>query len=264
MKTKILLCQTTSSMLPEENLSKAKRILKKASDTDAQFVVFPEYFMAYYPSDSYVDLAESVEGSFVQGMCQLAKEHQIWILFGCNEKSIDETERCYNTILLVSNQGEIRGSYRKTHLFDAFSFQESKDTIPGETYFSPTSSPFGKIGIGTCYDLRFPEIARYEAKYGCEIMCYPSAWVKGENKYNQWKTLLKARAIENGMFVIGCCHYSDRMYMGRSLVVNPSGHVVAEGFEKEELISCTIDTIEVKKARDLVPVFRHLRKEFGE
>ena len=99
--------------------------------------------------------------------------------------------------------------YRKTHLFDAFSWKESDSTLPGEVLHEPVNTPLGKAGLGTCYDLRFPEPARIQALKGAEVLIYPSAWVDGPDKFMQWEALLRARAIENTVFTIGCCHYSE-------------------------------------------------------
>ena len=205
--------------------------------------------MTYYPdyTKSYQKKAQSMDGEFVTSMKNQARKYRMWIVFGMNEISVDEN-KTWNTMIVLDAEGNLAGTYQKTHLFDAYQWKESKDTIPGDKLFEPLKTPLGMLGIGTCYDLRFPEIARNAALCGAQVMLYPSAWVKGENKYMQWETLLRARAVENEMYVIGCCHYSKEHYMGRSLGFGPSGELLVEGKEKEELLFCDICLDKIEKS----------------
>ena len=255
---KIAIAQTTSSGNWRQNIEKAKQFIKDAKKENACLIVFPEYFMNYYPDEDhkYVRKAQTLNGDFVQEMRQLAKKYGMWILFGMNEWTIDETKN-YNTIVVLDDKGEHRSDYRKTHLFNAYNWQESKDTLAGNRFFDPVKSPAGKIGLGICYDLRFPEVARYEALAGAEIMIYPSAWVKGEGKFMQWETLLRARAIENEMYVLGCCHYSDKHYMGKSTGFGPDGKRLYLGEAKEQLLFAQIDLEQIKMIRKANPIFKN-------
>lgn len=127
--------------------------------------------------------------------------------------------------------------------------------------FTPIKTPAGVIGLGICYDLRFPELARYEALSGTQVMLYPAAWVKGKGKFMQWETLLRARAIENEMYVLGCCHYSKEHYMGRSTGFAPDGTRLYLGEEKEELLYAQIDKEQIQNIRTANPVFENRRKD---
>lgn len=264
MKQKIALAQCTSFYEEQKNLDKAEIYIKSAKNQGAELIVFPEYFMTYYPvkGKSHVKKAQSVTGAFATAMGQLAQYYGIWVVFGMNEAAENKAaQKSYNTILVMDDEGRIQGKYQKTHLFDAFHWKESKDTLPGKELFSPIESPVGIIGIGVCYDLRFPELARNAALHGAKVMLYPSAWVKGDGKFRQWKALLQARAIENGCFVLGCCHYSKEHYMGRSLAISPTGEILKEGKEQEELILCEIDLAEEEKIRTEVPVLKNRRAD---
>lgn len=262
MTSVIALAQTTSSINYKENLQKAESFIKKAKLQKAELLVFPEYFMTYYPDHkkSYQEKAQSIDGEFVTTMKQWAKRYQMWIVFGMNEISVDKN-KTWNTMIVLDKEGNLAGTYQKTHLFDAYQWKESEDTIPGDRLFEPLKTPVGMLGIGICYDLRFPEIARKAALCGAQVMLYPSAWVKGKGKYTQWKTLLRARAIENEMYVIGCCHYSEDHYMGRSLGFGPSGELLVQGKEKEELLFCEVSLDEIEKVRHANPVFQNRRTE---
>lgn len=267
MNTVVAAAQCRASAEPEENILKAERFCREGFDKNVQFLIFPEYFMTYYPTDraKYFKKAQSLDGPFVKEMKILARKYGQWILFGMNEKPKRKSGgRCYNTAVLMDDQGTVRSVYRKAHLFDAFSWQESKDTLPGNALHEPVDTPFGRIGLGICYDLRFPEPARIQALKGAEMLVYPSAWVDGPDKFMQWETLLRARAIENGVFVIGCCHYSKEHYMGRSLAYDPSGRKLAEGGSGEELIVLTTDTDKAAQAKKQVPSVKNRRTDLYE
>ena len=199
---KIAIAQTTSSRNWRENIEKAQQYIKKAKEEEAVMIIFPEYFMNYYPDTehNYTKKAQSLHGEFVQAMKMLAKEFKMWIIFGMNEQTVDETKN-YNTIVILNDLGELVSDYKKTHLFNAYKWNESMNTLKGDCLFTPIKTPAGVIGLGICYDLRFPELARYEALSGTQVMLYPAAWVKGKGKFMQWETLLRARAIENEMYV---------------------------------------------------------------
>ena len=100
--------------------------------------------------------------------------------------------------------GDIVQVYHKTHLYDAFGFKESDNIKPGDKFFEPIDTPFGKIGLFVCYEVRFPEIARYQRKMGADIIIMPTAWVKGDLKSHQFRTLITARAIENTVYLCAC------------------------------------------------------------
>lgn len=246
------------------NLMLAEHYILEAKAAGAILVVFPEYFMFPCTEDiqAYINNAQAVDGCFTSRMKQLANRHKIWILFGMNEKSDSSNDKkCYNTLVLLNSNGVIHGIYRKTHLFDAFNWQESSHTLPGDALFIPISTPFGKLGLGTCYDLRFPEVARHAARLGADLLIYPSAWVHGEQKVVQWKTLLAARAIENTITVIGCSQYIQDTFIGQSYACDPFGRVLAEGSEKQELLLVPVSSEVNEHARSLIPSLNNMRKD---
>ncbi len=261
MIKKIGLAQVDSSADWKGNIKKADRYAREAARQQVKLLLFPEYFMTYYPlrDGSYQEKGQKIDGEFVQEMENIGKRYGIWIAFGMNEIG-DEKERNYNTIIVSDHEGNQRGSYKKAHLFDAYRWKESKQTIPGDQIFHPIESSIGRLGIGTCYDLRFPELSRLEAVEGAEIMLYPSAWVSGEGKFTQWKVLLQARAIENEMYVFGCCH-CGKHYMGRSLGFDPYGREILRGGLSEGLLIGEINLDQVRKARKENPVFINRRED---
>ena len=121
-----------------------------------------------------------------------------------------------------------------------------------DAYFKPIETPFGRLGIFVCYELRYPEVARALTKAGAEILVMPTAWVKGPKKSEQFRTLLQARAIENATYVLACDQCGEDC-IGESLAVDPTGQVIAAAGVDEELICVTIDSDFEKTTREAVP-----------
>ncbi len=266
MSFQIVIAQMNSTDKKEENLCKAEKALEEAKSLyKADLVVFPEGYMSSFPFGTPIEVklkdAESIDDSFVTGMRKLAQKYESWIIFGMSEITEDSTEnRIYNSVIIVDSNGVLISTYRKTHLYDAFGVEESLNVKPGDTLFEPIETPFGKIGLLVCYELRFPEVARYQALHGADIIIVPSGWVKGSVKELHWKTLVTARALENTVYVVACNQVSD-VYIGQSLVVDPMGITIANGNEEEELIPCRIHLERVQYVRSKLPSHLHRRAE---
>ena len=168
--------------------------------------------------------------------------------------------RPFNTAVVMDSDGHMQASYRKTHLYAAHGIDEHEKMSTGSALFTPLKTPFCTLGLGICYDLRFPEVARAAALAGCNVLLFPAAWVAGPSKVRHWETLLAARAIENELFVAGCCR-PDRNCIGHSQVINPLGEVIAHAEEGEQLLVAEIDLDQVKSARANMPCFEHRRPE---
>lgn len=237
-----------------------ERFASQAKAQGVDMLVFPESLMSRYEAEIGDFLAESqpIGGPFTQAVDAIAAKYELWIVYTMNE--INEGRKPYNTAIVVDLAGERRGVYRKVHLFDSATTQESERMSSSDELFVPIETPFGKLGVAICYDLRFPEVARKAALEGCDIMVYPSAWVDGPRKAEQWETLLTARAIENEMFVVGVCR-ADEGYIGTSLIIGPDGVVHARGGTSEELMVATIDLEDLGRMRAAIPVMQHRRPE---
>lgn len=258
MKFKIALAQAISTGSFEENLKTAQNYAKKAQHAGASIVVFPELFMSTITGKASLaetlDHAQPLNGSFVNGMRELADELQLWIIFGMRQLSADPSNsRVKNTVVIADGDGQIRATYHKTHLFDAFGAQESKMVAPGKRLFKPIRTPFGKIGLFVCYELRFPEIARYQALHDADLIIVPAAWYRGSLKELHWQTLLQARAIENTVFVAGCNQPREDKCIGNSQVVDPFGVPIARTGADEALVVAEIDLDQIKKVRQKLP-----------
>lgn len=241
----------------EDVLVMAEKWCEEAKEEGVDILVFPESLMTRYEKDqqAFLSEAQTLDGPFSKGMDALAQRYGLWLIYTVNEKNL-QTNHPFNTAVIVSDSGMKRGAYRKVHLFDTDFTKESDRMSSGDALFEPIETPFGKIGLGICYDLRFPEVARFAALKGCDLLVYPAAWVDGRLKADQWRTLLAARAIENEIFVAGLSRV-DKGYLGQSGIFGPDGVLIASGGQRETLITARIDLREIKAVRSAMPVLLH-------
>ena len=240
------------------NVSRYARMARKA---DVDLLVFPEALMTRYDGspERFAAQAQPADGPFAREIDGIAAREGLWMVYTINEAN-PSGGAPFNSAIVADSSGCQRAQYRKIHLFDAQGFHESDYLSAGNAPMTPVEAPFARIGLGICYDLRFPELARASALEGAQIMLYPAAWVDGPGKIMQWKTLLAARAIENGLFVAGAGS-CDSGRIGHSCVFAPDGTLLAEGGDGEELITCRIDTAEIERVRAKTPSLEHLRPE---
>jgi predicted amidohydrolase len=178
---------------------------------------------------------------------RLSREREIVIVAGVAEKS----EGFYNSAVVV-HRGEIIGIYRKNLLFPLT--REKELFKPGDK-LEVFDTPLGKLGIILCYEVRFPELAKRLMKKGAEIIAVPAEFPK--QRIEHWKTLLRARAIENQLFVAGVnCVGGDLDYGGNSMLIDPEGRILAEGGIYQEILMCDIDLNEVQKTREKLPFLK--------
>ena len=252
--------------------SLVRRWFSRAADENADLIVFPESLSTPFELDpaAFAQAAEPIDGPLRHAFSEACCEFGMWAIYTVNEKPAPEDrvqDKPFNTAVLMDDRGVMRGSYRKVHLFDTDAAQESEKVQAGSGLFAPVQAPFATLGIAICYDLRFPEVACSAALKGCELMVYPSAWVDGPGKVRQWKSLLAARAIENGMYVAGLSRCdrafgtAKRDYAGHSCVFDPTGAEIASAALGEELLVTDIDISLVHRMRESVPSLAHRRPD---
>ncbi len=197
--------------------------------------------------------------------CEKARKHQVSILIGSQLIRL-ENDRIVNRSFLLDTQGEIQARYDKLHLFDiqlanGEAYLESEMITPGDKAVV-TDTPLGRFGLSVCYDLRFAALYRTLAQNGAQILTIPAAFTQTTGKAH-WHTLVIARAIETGSFVIApnqCGHHADKRYsFGHSLIVDPWGEVLADGGAEPGIIYADIDVSKVEKARSRIPALQHDR-----
>ncbi|MDU4962358.1 MAG: carbon-nitrogen hydrolase family protein [Sporomusaceae bacterium] len=258
---RIAIAQLISSPDKQANLAKAQQSVARAKALGADLVLIPETFMAYPAKDApYAAVAEAVNGPFAAGLAEAARENGIYVVCGMYEAKDGEDVRAYNTTLVFDRDGRLLHSYRKTHLYDAFAYQESKSVIAGNEPLTLFETEFGRIGLLVCYEIRFPEIARQYVLQGADLLLVPTAWVAGALKEEQFEILLRARAIENTVYVCAA-DQTGNIFSGRSMVIDPLGIIVASTGEEEAIFVAEIDLERIKRVRDKLPCLGHRRPE---
>ncbi len=258
---KVGVAQFEASTDKARNLRRAVRWIEEAAGNGARLCAFPEFMMAYTPpTQSDAELAaeaETLSGAFVAEICRAAGDNRIGVVGTLYEKS-PKRDRVYDTAFLADRSGKIRSVYRKVHLYDALGFRESDKLEPGDAVAAPVRTEAGMTGMMICYDLRFPEMARALAGAGSHTLVAPSAWVAGEGKVEHWITMNRARAMENGCYVVAPAH-TGNIYCGRSLVVGPFGDVLLDMGTDEGIGYVDIDVGEVERTRAKLPLLDNRR-----
>lgn len=261
--TKIAIAQLQSSTDKAGNLRKARGFIDDAKSKGAEAIAFPEFLMAFSPaSQSAAELtavAEPVDGPFIAALREAAKKSNLAILAAIYETSA-VTNRVYDTAVWIDGAGNIASVYRKLHLYDAFGFKESDKFHPGDDIAPLINLGAAHCGTMICYDLRFPELARLLALAGANILFAPSGWVQGDLKVDHWQTMIKARALENGCYVIAPNQVGN-IYTGHSLAVDPLGRTLVDLEEKEELAMIDIDLALVEEVRGKLPLLQNRRSD---
>lgn len=256
----LILVQTETTPDKSQNLKRATAILRDLpAGSEPSLVVFPEMYMALPTKDLPLhEHAEALDGPFVTGLARAAAESRVHVACGVWEES-PEPQRVYNTLVVLGPDGRLAASYRKLHLFDALSVRESDRMVAGAELPPVISIGGVRTGFAICYDLRFPELFRDLAARDAELVVLPSAWYAGPFKEDHWSTLLRARAIENTMFVAGA-NLTTPVFCGRSAVYDPFGVPVAAAGEGAGFVNVTIDPARVLEVREKLPSLRHRRR----
>jgi predicted amidohydrolase len=220
-KLSLALVQAASGLEPADNRAALDRLAPEGHD----LVVFPEAFARDF-GEAGSDVsphAEAIDGSFATEVARVAGARRTTVVAGMFERS-DDPARPYNTLVV---RGAAEASYRKVHLYDSFGYRESDRLTAGPITPAVVEVDGWRVGLMTCYDLRFPEFARRLVDAGAELLVVPAAWVAGPRKVHHWRTLVTARAIENTVYVVAVGQPAPR-YTGHSMVVDPLGEVVVE------------------------------------
>ncbi len=266
---KVAAVQMNSTADVSENLAETDTLLGKAAAAGAGLAVLPENF-ALMPrrSREKTAIAESPgEGPIQDFLSDAAHRHGIWIVAGSVPLRSPDPDRTYGACLVIDDNGRRRDIYRKIHLFDVDlaesdeSYRESRSMYPGDEPVV-VSTPFGVLGLTICYDLRFPELYRRLVDSGASVFTIPAAFTETTGRAH-WKTLIRARAIENLAYVIAPgqvgTHADGRSTWGHSLIVDPWGRVAAEVESGVDIAVAEIDPERVDALRREFPALDNRR-----
>lgn len=230
----------------------------QAYDVEPDLVVFPEGAMHDFgtPDHDLSAVAEPLDGPYVQALGVSARRLGTALVGHIFERN--DTGLPYNTQVVVAADGSVAATYRKMHLYDSFGYAES-DRLAAGTITPVVLDVAGvRVGLMTCYDLRFPEMGRALVDAGAELFVVPTAWVVGALKEDHWQLLVRARAVENTVYVAASAQ-CGRAYCGRSMLVDPMGVVVAAAAEVETLVIGDVDPDRLTVARATNPSLRNRR-----
>ncbi len=271
--SKVAAIQMASGPNVKANLAEAEKLIKIAVQQEAELVVLPENFaiMGMAETDK-VKIAEDLGSGLLQDFLKAqAIKHNIWLVGGTIPLRSEESGKAYASCLLINPRGEQVGRYDKIHLFDVTieasneSYTESETVSAGKDIVI-VDTPFGRLGLAVCYDLRFPELFRAMVEQKMEICALPSAFTSLTGRVH-WESLLRSRAIENLTFMIaadqGGYHVGGRETHGDSMIVDPWGQILNRLPHGTGVVVADIDIGKLEHTRKMFPALEHTRLQCG-
>lgn len=262
---RVALGQLPISSDPQVNLDRVRVAAAVAAAQGAQLIVFPEGTQARFSVDLRA-VAEPLDGEFSRGIAAAARSAGLAIVAGLFEPAPDG--RVFNTTVGYEADGSLAAVYRKVHLFDALGHRESDSVAPGDDVVIAALAGL-TIGFMTCYDVRFPELARALAAGGAQLLVLPAAWAAGPAKEDHWVTLVRARAIENTIWVAAAGQVPDAAEphtkaptgVGRSMLVDPMGVVRIDLGSSEGIGGGDVDISYTDQVRAMLPSLAGRRED---
>ncbi len=262
------LIQMRSGRAPQGNLDEAIRLIGEAKAGGAHYVQTPEMtnIMELSRDTLFAAIVDEEKDRSLAAFRDLARSLSLHIHVGSLAIKVSP-ERAANRSFVIDPHGDIVARYDKIHMFDVDlangeSYRESRNYQPGESAVL-VDLPWARFGLTICYDLRFPALYRALAEAGATMMTIPAAFTRQTGEAH-WATLIRARAIENGSFILAAAqggkHENGRETFGHSLIVDPWGRILAEGGTEPGVVMADIDPAEVTAARGKVPSLQHGRR----
>ena len=257
---KVAALQMNSSADKERNVATALELIDRAAASGARLVALPEVWTYLGPDEGNRPNAEPIPGPTIERLAERARRHGIFVHAGSMLESRSGDPRLYNTTAVIDPDGQVIARYSKIHMFDVVldgvaSFEESATVAPGDEIVTVDIDGV-RVGLAICYDLRFPELFRILALRGAELIILPAAFTMTTGK-DHWEVLIRARAIENGVFMVAPGqvgqHPPGNWCYGRSLIVDPWGTVLATAPDTETAITTELDFERARNVRRQIP-----------
>ena len=249
----------------DRNLQIAERLVREAAAEGAELVVLPEKWTALGPPDTLRAAAQPLAGPALTAAAGWAQELGIHLVAGSVAERVDGEEKLFNTSAMLTPDGAVHGAYRKIHMFDVdvddVSYRESEVEQPGDEIVVADAGGV-PVGLTICYDLRFPELYRILALRGARLITVPSAFTERTGR-DHWEVLLRARAIENQVFIVAAGQIGEAppsyKSFGRSVIVDPWGVVLAQAPDTECFVIADLDLAIQDEMRASLPSLRNRR-----
>jgi len=263
-KYTVAVCQMDSRDDKQANLEQASALIREAAAKGAALAAFPETMS--YIGRGFSQQAETIPGPLSRFLCEQSKENSLWLVSGSFPEQ-DPSGKPKNTMLLIDPDGNIRAKYSKLHMFDVEIangpvYKESAHNTAGDSIVL-ADTPFGRLGFAICYDLRFDEVFRIMALNGAQVVIIPSSFTMNTGK-DHWEPLLRARAIENGIYIVAPAQIGQKVGMnayGKSMVIDPWGDVIARAGDRTCCVTAEIDLDYLENVRAQVPSLRNRRED---
>ncbi|XP_076004729.1 omega-amidase NIT2 [Genypterus blacodes] len=265
-KFRLAVIQLQVSSVKADNLSRARSLVKEAAGQGSKVVLLPECFNSPYGTGFFSQYAERIPGESTQVLSEVAKENKVFLVGGSIPE--DDGGKLYNSCPVFGPDGTLILKHRKIHLFDIdvpgkIRFQESETLSPGSS-LSVFDTPFCKVGVGICYDMRFAELAQLYSREGCQVLVYPGAFNMTTGPAH-WELLQRARALDNQVYVATASPARDEsasyVAWGHSTVVNPWGEVISKAGAEEAVIYADIDLQYLADIRQQIPITAQRRSD---
>ncbi len=260
--------QLNSTADAAANLAAADRLTRAAAADGARLIVLPEKWTVIGRDEDLRAGAQALDGPAIAWTREIARELEVDLVAGSLVECLEGREKLANTSVHVGPDGEVRAVYRKLHLFDVDvagrAYRESAVTEPGQDIVVSATAEGVEVGMSICYDLRFPELFRVLALRGARVVVLPSAFTLPTTR-DHWEVLVRARAIENEVFVVAAnqvgAHPGGYRSGGRSVIVDPWGVVLTEAGDGEGFVTADLDLDRQQEIRAQLPVLAHRRPE---